>query len=182
MRLQRRGVNLIPTEHDVANVEGVTIKDPSLNTEVLLQISRCANALEFQSSSVWAEQGKVKHQIGFLVRESSAYTGMEDGFDFECVLAEMDQHSESYSHAPDIGVFPTSTSGVKFTLVMGNEYGDKIRFNNKPRPNEVSHLEIATAMASRATIEAQERMRRSNVRFQNTVYTLLRMINPLTLS
>ena len=182
MRLQRRGVNLIPTEHDIANVEGVTIKDPLLNTEVLLQISRCANALEFQSSSVWAEQGKVKHQIGFLVRESSAYTGMEDGFDFECVLAEMDQHSESYSHAPDIGVFPSSTNGVKFTLVMGNEYGDKIRFNNKPRPNEVSHLEISTAMASRATMEAQERMRRSNVRFQNTVYTLLRMINPLTLS
>lgn len=187
MRLQRRGINLMPTENDLSNVEGIATKNPALNLEVLQQVSRCANAFEFQSSSAWGDQDRRPGQVGLLVRESSAYTSMGEeggGFDFECVLAEMDGHSESCLHAPDISpdAFPMSTNGVKFTLVMGNEYGNKTRFSNKPRPAEVSHLELAAAMSTRTTIEAQERMQRANVRFQNTVYILLRMINPLSLS
>jgi hypothetical protein len=182
MRLQRRGVNLIPTPNDVAAVEGVVIKDPALNEEVLAQVARCANALEFQSSSAWGDQDKTSNKVGLLVRESSAYTGAEDGFDFECVLAETDSTSESFLHAPEVvSPFPTCTNGIKFLLVFGNEYGTKTRFSGKPRPDEVSHLELAGAMASRTTAEARERMQRCNAQFQNTVHTLLRMTNPLSL-
>ena len=182
MRLQRRGVNLIPTPNDVAAVEGVVIKDPALNEEVLAQVARCANALEFQSSSAWGDQDKTSNKVGLLVRESSAYTGAEDGFDFECVLAETDSTSESFLHAPEVvSPFPTCTNGIKFLLVLGYEYGTKTRFSGKPRPDEVSHLELAGAMASRTTAEARERMQRCNAQFQNTVHTLLRMTNPLSL-
>ena len=151
-----------------------------MRDEVLSQICRCANAFDFQSSD-W-NQSIPKNQVGILVRESSAYTGIEDGFDYECVLAQLDKNSESYEHAPDVAEIPPSSSGVKFTLVMGNEYGDRRLFSHVPRPDEVSHLELCTAMTSRITPEAGERVDRCNVRFQRTVFTLLRLINPLSLT
>lgn len=147
---------------------------------MLHQICRCANAFDFQSST-W-NQSITKDQVGLLVRESSIYTGIEDGFDYECILAQIDKNSESYEHAPDVAEIPQSSSGVKFTLVMGNEYGDRRLFSHVPRPNEVSHLELCTAMISRITPEAGDRVDRCNVRFQRTVYTLLRLINPLSLT
>jgi hypothetical protein len=41
---------------------------------------------------------------------------MEDSFDFECVLAQIDKESESYKNAPDVADIPSSSSDVKFTL------------------------------------------------------------------
>ena len=143
-------------------------------------MSRCASAFDFQSSA-W-NQSIPCNQVGLLVRESSVYTGLEDCFDFECVLAELDRQSESFLQAPDVADIPASSSGIKFTLVMGNEYSDRRLFSHVPRPEEVSHLEICTAMTSRITPESAERVERCNVRFQKTVYTLLRLMNPLSLS
>lgn len=143
-------------------------------------MSRCANAFDFKSSP-WG-QSIPKSQVGLLVRESSVYTGLEDSFDFECVLAQLDKKSESYEQAPDVADIPPSSSGVKFTLVMGNEYGNRKLFSHVPRPEEVSHLELCVAIASRITSEAGERVERCNVRFQKTVYTLLHLINPLSLT
>ena len=147
---------------------------------MLTQIARCANTFDFQSST-WG-QSVPKSQVGLLVRESSVYTGIEDSFDYECVLAQLDKQSESCEQAPDMADMPTSSSGVKFTLVMGNEYGNRKLFSHVPRPDEVSHLELCEAVSSRITSEASERIDRCNVRFQKTVYTLLRLINPLSLT
>ena len=143
-------------------------------------MSRCANAFDFQSSS-WS-QSIPSSQVGLLVRESSVYTGLDDCFDFDCVLAQLDRKSESYERAPDVADIPSSTSGVKFTLVICNEYGERRHFSHVPRLNECSHLELSAAMTSRITPEVAERVERCNVRFQKTVYTLLRLINPLALS
>ena len=146
----------------------------------MTQIARCANAFDFQSCA-WG-QSIPKSQVGLLVRETSVYTGIEDSFDYECVLAQIDKNSESYEQAPDVAEIPMSSSGIKFTLVMGNEYGNRKLFSHVPRPDEVSHLELSAAMSSRITSEASERIDRCNVRFQRTVYTLLRLINPLSLT
>lgn len=65
---------------------------------------------------------------------------------------------------------------------MGNEYDNRKLFSHSPRPDEVTHLELSAAIKNRITIECGERVERCNVRFQKTVYTLLRLINPLSLS
>lgn len=112
------------------------------------------------------------------------YTGVEDvGFyDFECVLAEVDNMSKSCLEAPDVGDIPSTSSGVKFTLVVGNTYGDEEEFSSSPRPGESSHLGILSAIDSRISPEASDRVDRCNVRFQKTVYTLLKLINPLVMT
>lgn len=97
-KLQRRGVNLMPTAADFNAIKDISCKDDVLSNEVLHQISRCANAFDFQSSS-WS-QSIEPSKVGILVRESSVYTGVDDSFDFECVLAQIDKESESYKNAP----------------------------------------------------------------------------------
>jgi hypothetical protein len=152
-----------------------------LEFEVLSQISRCASAYDF-SSAPWSQQIPA-YQAGVLVREATVYTGGIDTFDYECVLAEVDEHSEAFKNAPDVGATPPGSSGVKFTLVMGNEYGTREdKFSHVPRPNEVSHLELSEALSRRTAAETKERVERCNARFQNTVFILLRMIRPLSLS
>ena len=112
------------------------------------------------------------------------YTGVEDlgSYDYECVLAQLDKVSESYIQAPDVGDIPCSSSGVKFTLVIGNVYGDKDDFSPVPRPGESSHLGVLGAVGSRISVEASDRADRCNIRFQRTVYTLLNLINPLAMT
>ena len=138
--------------------------------------------MEFSSSIEWNQQGRSSNQVGLLVRESSVYTGLDGLFDFECILCELDNHSESFLNAPDVGACPQSSSGVKFTLVMGYEYGNRKLFSHKPRPSEISHLELKVAMGNRSTAETQQRIQRCSVRFQKTVNTLLKLINPLNLT
>lgn len=112
------------------------------------------------------------------------YTGVEDVglYDFECVLAEVDNVSKSCIEAPDVGDIPSTSSGVKFTLVVGNVYGDEEDFSSFPRPGQSSHLGILGAVCSRISPEASDRVDRCNVRFQKTVYTLLKLINPLAMT
>lgn len=106
-----------------------------------------------------------------LLRESSCYTGGIDSFDFDCVLAELDEFSESSTNSPGTGCI--EDPGVKYTLVAGNEYGSKKAFSNDPRPCEVAHMTMQEAMTSRQTIEAGERAKGTNGRFQKTIFTLL---------
>lgn len=150
--------------------------------EVMRQMSRCTSAFDFNSSS-WSQSLPLS-QIGVHVRESAVYTGGGDLglFDFECVLAEVDKMSESCMQASDVGDIPSSSSGVKFTLVIGNAYGDKEDFSTMPRVGESSHLGILGAVNSRISPEAVDRVHRCNVRFQRTVYTLLSLINPLAMT
>jgi hypothetical protein len=143
-------------------------------------MARCASAFEFVSSP-WGQKIS-ETQAGILVRESTVYTGTFDTFDYECVLAELDAVSESSKNAPDVGDIPPASGGVKFTLVMGNEYGNRTLFSHMPRPTEVSHLELIGTLANRITDEAKDRAERCNARFSNTVFTLLRLVRPLSLS
>ena len=141
-------------------------------------MARCAGGVDFQSTP-W-NQSLGEGQAAFFVRETSTFTGEGDSFDFETVLAEVDQMSVSCKNAPQEGVLPGN--GVKFTLVMGNEYGDKDTYSATPRPGEVTHLSLSEALASRVMPEAADRIARTNVRFQNTVLTLLKIVRPLSLN
>lgn len=160
----------------------ICMQDKALCEEVMRQMSRCTSAFDFHSSS-WS-QSLPPSQIGVHVRESAVYTGGENLglFDFECVLAEVDKMSESCIQACDVGDIPSSSSGVKFTLVIGNAYGDKEEFSSKPRVGESSHLGILGAVDSRISAEAMDRVHRCSVRYQRTVYTLLNLINPLAMT
>jgi hypothetical protein len=74
-KLQSRGVNIMPTKEDDFNsIKEITRKDDILSNEVLQQISRCANAFDFQSSA-WSQSIEAS-KVGILVRESSVYTGI----------------------------------------------------------------------------------------------------------
>ena len=133
-------------------------------------MSRWVSSYDYQSSPEWARSID-ENKIGLLARESSCYTGGIDSFDFDCVLAENDEFSESNMNSPGTGAI--EAPGVKYTLVMGNEYGSKKVFSNEPRRAEVGHMTICEAMMSRQTPEAGERAQRTNGRFEKTVYTLL---------
>ena len=119
-------------------------------------------------------------QAAILVRETAAYTGGGETFDFEAVLAEMDDKSITSRNAPGVGNAPGY--GVKFTVVMGNEYGNKREYSSDPRPGEVPHISLPLAMAGQVMPEAIQRARRTNPRFQKTILTLLELISPITLN
>lgn len=133
-------------------------------------MSRWVSSYDYHSSPEWARSID-ENKIGLLARESSCYTGGIDTFDFDCVLAENDEFSESNMNSPGTGSI--MGAGIKYTLVLGNEYGSKKIFSNEPRASEVAHLTIREAMRSRQTIEAGDRASRTNGRFEKTVYTLL---------
>lgn len=142
----------------------------ALESAVYADMSRWISAYDFCSSPEWARTLD-EHKIGVLVRESSCYTGCIDTFDYDCVLAESDDHSDSCKNSPDTGAI--ASPGVKYTLVLGNEYGSKRAFSNEPRRFQEAHMTIRDAMQSRQTLEAGERANRTNGRFENAVYTLL---------
>ena len=133
-------------------------------------MSRWVSSYDYHSSPEWARSID-ENKIGVLARESSCYTGGIDTFDFDCILAEKDEFSESNVNSPGTGTI--EPPGVKYTLVMGNEYGSKKVFSNEPRRSEIAHMTIREAMQSRQTVEASERAQRTNGRFEKTVYTLL---------
>lgn len=118
--------------------------------------------------------------MGVLARESTAYTGSVETFDYECLYGQLDSVSDSCKQATVEGSSPGA--GVKFLLVMGNEYGDKRDFSLAARPAEVTHIDVATSLSSRLTEEAKERITRSNERFVRTLHGLLRTIHPVSLT
>ena len=145
--------------------------------EVLREVARGVSSFDFEGSSAW-NTTIPNHQIGILCRETSAYMGNIDTFDYDCVLAELDEKSVSCKNAPDVGglEFPA----VKYTLVMGNEYGNKKGFLHTPRPNEVSHCNVKNAMVSRVMPYTLQRVSEENVCFEKTVFTILRLLRPIT--
>lgn len=176
-KLQKRGININPFYSDSDRMDENTAKNQDLEDDVLFAISHCASSMEFQNSS-WNKE-LTSTQIGICGRESTLYTGGNDLFDFECILAEMDAHSESHMHAPEVGMSP-GKAGAKYLLVLGNEYGDKKNYSLTPRPLEVSHADFLESLNSRLTPEGRSRILRGNERFHLTVYTLLRMIKPFS--
>ena len=69
--------------------------------------------------------------------------------------------------------------------MYGHRYGEVdppvgTTFSHEPRPEEVCHLSILKALTSRMSITALERVERSSVRFQRNVFTILKMIRPIS--
>jgi hypothetical protein len=146
---------------------------------VLGEIAKCASCLDFTSTEQWTDLSEA--QMGVLVRESTTYTCFHETFDYECVLVEQDHVSESFKRSPGSELITgVGRSAARFTLVFGNEYGNRrAGFDLKPRPGEVPHLELATAIGSRCTPEARERIEQCNGLFTDTVFTLLSLVRPL---
>ena len=176
--LQRKGINLLPNAADLAVADRVTLKDPTLEDNVLLQVARGASAFEF-TSSAW-NQTLNESQSGILVRESNVYACFPQVNEFECVFVEMDVISKSYLNTPELGLAP-GPAGLKYTLVSGYEYGRRKIFSLVPRPGEIPHLDLYRPLEKRATWDAQERMKGINQRFQKTVHTLLSLVKPYSL-
>lgn len=177
--LQQKGINLLPCSNDMTTVDGIIPKNVLLETNVYESIAECSNCLDFQSSS-WSQQLQSSDgQIGIQARESTTYTGAHDTYDYECLLCELDEVSESHRNSPDTGVAPQQQ---KYLLVLGNEYGKRNAFSHHPRPKEVTRLDVATCMASRLTVEAINRINSINGRFQKCIYTLLQLMRPCSLS
>jgi hypothetical protein len=178
--LQRRGINIMPTEKDIARAlrDSGVVKDAELEDAVMKEMARLANAVDFEGSSDWNSSLK-SSQIGVLAQESTVFTCNEESFDLECVLVERDDSSESHLSAPNVGTLPAP--GARFTLVLGNEYGTKTSFSLLPRPNEVAHAALNSALSSRTTTECCERIERARTTFGYCVYTLLRTVRPLSL-
>lgn len=149
-----------------------------LEHEIINFISRCASACDFQSSP-WNQQlGEAEG--GVLVRESTAYTGGNESYDFECVKMEEDVVSTSHRESPLVGIMPGTA--VKCTLVMGNEYGTRRNYSLSPRPNECTHVTMENVLKRRLTVEAMNRIARSNERFAKTILMLLELIKPYSLT
>ncbi len=145
---------------------------------MLAEISRAAGSCEF-SSTPWNQQ-LGRDEVAIFAKESTVYTGSVESYDFETVLASRDEVSDSYLQAPTLGVLPGA--GVKYTLVMGNEYGDKREYSRIPRPDEVAHVDLIQALTSRLSAEATKRVLDSNERFAHTIFKLLRLVRPLSLA
>jgi hypothetical protein len=116
-----------------------------------------------------------------------------DKFDFECVLVEQDNVSESFLKAPDDKVnfvcplLPTGPETPKYTLVMGNEYRNNSVFEGDiyqhiPHPGQVCHLSLTRAVESRISQEAKERISSINMRFEKNIAALLSLIRPISLN
>lgn len=151
-----------------------------MEQDVLREIAKCSNSLDFISSEQWLSL--TESQVGILARESTAYTSVDESFDYECVVAEKDAVSDSYKNSPAAGLCTgVGGSAAKYTLVFGNEYGNRrAGFDTKPRPGEIPHIELASAIASRCTPEAMKRIEASNELFKETVYKILSLVRPLS--
>lgn len=178
MKLQRRGVNICPNYSDAAKLSSNVPKNADLEEDVLTAISQCVSSLEFESTK-WNKELN-DHQIGISCRETTIYTGGNENYDYECVLAEADCSSESFLHSPDVGIAP-GASGVKYLLVMGNEYGGKGAVYSKvARPSEISHVNFSETLTRRLSGDALRRIERSNAKFSLAVFTLLKLVKPFS--
>lgn len=177
-RLQRKGVNLLPTVADLEDSPHCKPKNYELESEVIGEVARGASSLEFTSSS-WNQSLNAK-QIGIQTKECNIYSCFTEQMEYECVLAELDEVSTTYINAPDLGISP-GPGGLKYTLVFGNEYGTKKNYSHVLRPGEISHLELSRVLKNRVTSECMERHNRINVRFHKTVFTLLKLLKPYSL-
>jgi hypothetical protein len=158
--------------------------------EVLKQISQSCNALDYSVSNDW-NNALNNSQIGIHVRESCVYSNPLDVNEFECVLAERDEVSLAYSNTKDLGIAP-GPDGIQYTLLLGNEYGNKSTYSIIPYEyalqgikeavnlsliiTDYTHLNVMKALSKRVTHEAKERVARMNQSFQKTVFTLLSLI------
>jgi hypothetical protein len=174
-RLQRKGIHLLPTEVDLAAVNGKHTKIRVLEEQVWRQIAQSASALDF-CSSPW-NLTLNESQIGILAREASVYSCPAELNDYECILVERDEVTVSYLNTPDLGIAP-GVDGVQYLLVLGNDYGRRPLFSPIPRPDEMRHLELSRTLDQRISPEAMQRLRRCNQRFVKTVYTLLSLLKP----
>lgn len=156
-------------------------QDGLLEDTVLRQIARNACSLDFEGSSSWNDSIS-RHQIGIHARESTAYAGGLDVFNMECILAEIDSESTSHRNAEGVGLL--ESPGVKFSLVMGNEYGKhkQQKYSHALRPNETSHYELLATMRNRLTTETARRLEEESVRFEKTVYEFLALVRPFSFS
>lgn len=177
--LMTKGVYLLPTNIDLYNVDGAKPKRAEVEQRVMDEVSQGISSLEY-TSSPW-NQTILDAQIGVCVRESTTYSCPGETFDYECVLAEHDEVTTAYTNTPELGIVP-APAGVKFTLVFGNEYGDRKLYSHVPRPNEVPHIGLSYTLQSRVTLECMERQKHTNQKFQKTVNTLLSLIRPYSLS
>ncbi len=146
-----------------------------MEDEVWRHVANSASALEFASAKEWNATLN-ESQIGVLVRESCVFACPGETYDYECVLVERDEVSNSFNNTPELGHAPGPDSGIMYTLVFGNEYGNKKLFSHVARPNEKTHVYFRKTLENRLSPEAIVRMRRMNQRFQKTVYTLLSLI------
>lgn len=191
-RLQRRGINFLPTPRDVSRLEGLPTppKDLKFELNVLEEMSKACNTLDYHCCPQW-NQSQTEYigpnRIGIMVRESCAYTS-SDAFDYECILAEQDFVSQTFLNAPSDGVnfvnpiLPAGEGAARYLLALGNQYGDDVKFSHEPRPDEICHLSILQAMDSRLSAEAKDRTlsSRCSVRFQRNVCLLLHLVKPIS--
>ena len=155
---------------------------------VIREIASTVNTLEY-TSSPWNQLLPGEEQFAVCARESMVFTAVEEKMGYECILAEEDAASLSHRNAPDVGVLrsrweeqgqegPGGGSVVKYLLVMGNEYGDKKTYDTRPRPQEVTHMRLASSIVTRVTPEAAERLENQNEQFTDIVCKLLRLVHP----
>ena len=182
-QLQSYGCNLLASDDDLVECEKTCglMKNMDLENDVYLQMSQCASALEF-CSSTWNKELSPS-QVGLLARESTVYNAVDESFDYECISAEMDKISRTYKWTPDLGeIQGAGKANAKFTNVVGNQYGTRPGFDNSIRPGEESHIELIETMKSRITPETYKRARRTHGTFARTIYTMLKLIKPLSLT
>eukprot|EP01035_Chromulina_nebulosa_P022906 gene22906-29672_t len=166
-KLLRHGINISPVYQDASYMDNQAVKISSLEDDVLLSMARCASSIEFKSSE-W--NGSIEnYQIGLLARETSVYVGNVENYDYDCILAEVDNYSESYKNSPDAGDIPGSAK-CKYTLVVGNDYGNRKLYSHIPRQDEETHVDFLQALNSRITQEAKDKIENGNERFHQTVY------------
>lgn len=157
----------------------VNKKLPILEEDVLLAISKCASAIEFQCCNVWNNELKY-YEIGLLARESNVYCGAHATVEFDCILAQMDKFSNSFIRAKQEDILTSSSSGVKYLLIMGNEYNSKKEFSLEPRPSEVTHVDLIKTLQRRITKDALINIEQCDERFHQAVNSLLRLIKPFS--
>jgi hypothetical protein len=161
-----------------------------LESEVIKQIAKSCNALEYSISSEWNATLNVS-QIGIHVRESCVYSNPLDTNEYECILAERDEVSIAYNNTKDLGIAP-GPDGIQYTLILGNEFGRKNTYSIIPYEfalqglkdavnlsmivTDYTHLDVMRALSKRVTSEAKDRVGRINQSFQKTVFTLLTLI------
>jgi len=180
--LYKRGVNLLPHASDIPRVErNGTAKRLDLEDDVLSEMARAAQCFDF-SSSPWNKQLS-EQQVGLLARESTVYTAQGEKYDYECILVEEDSVTELRMHAPDLGsISGVGPSNCVFKLVLGNQYGTRPGYTHAVRPGEMPHVELLDSMRARITPGSLERHGRGNELFQDTVFKLLQLVRPLSLT
>eukprot|EP01040_Poterioochromonas_malhamensis_P005737 gene5737-6170_t len=127
LKLLKKGINLMSLPFDFIQCDSInTLSQPKhaiFEQQIVQQIAKTCNALEYASSADWNNQLNPS-QIGIFVRETCIYTNPLEQNEYECLLAERDEVSIAYQNTPDLGIAP-GPEGVQYTFVLGNEYGKR---------------------------------------------------------